>query len=97
MDLLLDAICVVDKQGCFVSVSGACERIFGYTPEELIGKQMIDLVFHEDWEKTGQASDRVMEGYLQRHFENHYVRKDGQIVHIMCSAHWSETDQMRVR
>ncbi len=96
MDWLPDAICVVDKGGHFVSVSGACERIFGYTPEEMIGKPMIDLVFHEDREKTLQAADRIMGGYLQRHFENRYVRKDGQIVHIMWSARWSESDQVRV-
>ena len=30
-DLLLDAICMVDKDGRFVFVSAACERIFGYT------------------------------------------------------------------
>ncbi|MGZ3241468.1 MAG: PAS domain-containing protein [Burkholderiaceae bacterium] len=96
MDLLLDAICVVDAQGCFVSVSGACERIFGYTPEEMIGKPMIDLVYHEDRKRTLQAVDKIMDGYLQRHFENRYVRKDGEVVHIMWSARWSENDQVRV-
>jgi PAS domain S-box-containing protein len=95
-DLLLDAICVVDTNGCFVSVSGACERIFGYTPEEMIGKPMIDMVFPEDRERTLQAVDKILAGYLQRHFENRYVRKDGRLVHIMWSARWSEADQMRV-
>lgn len=96
MDLLLDAICVVDKEGCFVSVTGACERIFGYTAEEMIGRPMIELVYHEDREKTLQQVDKIMDGYLQRHFENRYVRKDGQVVHIMWSARWSENDQVRV-
>jgi len=96
MDLLLDAICVVNMEGRFISVTGACERIFGYTPEEMIGKPMIDLVFHEDKEKTLNAVDKIMNGYLQRHFENRYVRKDGTIVHIMWSARWSENDQVRV-
>ncbi len=96
MELLLDAICVVDKRGCFVSVSGACERIFGYAPEEMIGQPMIDFVFHEDRVRTLQAVDRIEAGYLQRHFENRYVRKDGQIVHIMWSARWSEAEQVRV-
>lgn len=96
MDLLLDAICVVDTRGCFVSVSGACERIFGYTPEEMIGKPMIDLVFHEDRARTLQAVDHILAGHLQRHFENRYVHKDGQIVHIAWSARWSEADQVRV-
>lgn len=96
MTLLLDAICVVDAHGCFVSVTGACERIFGYTPEEMIGRPMLELVFHEDRVRTLQAVDKVMDGQLQRHFENRYVRKDGGIVDIMWSACWSEIDQVRV-
>ncbi len=96
MDLLLDAICVVDRRGRFVSVSGACERIFGYTPEEMIGKPMIDFVFDEDRARTLQAVDKIVAGHLQRHFENRYVRKDGRLVNIMWSARWSEADQVRV-
>ncbi|MGH8158023.1 MAG: diguanylate cyclase domain-containing protein [Rhodanobacter sp.] len=96
MDLLLDAICVVDAQGRFMFVSAACERIFGYAPEEMVGRQMLDLVFPEDRAKTIDAASRVMAGHLQLHFENRYVRKDGQIVHIMWSARWSEADQLRI-
>ena len=33
LDLLLDAVCVVDQENRFVYVSGACESIFGYTAE----------------------------------------------------------------
>ncbi|HZX30195.1 MAG TPA: PAS domain S-box protein [Rhodocyclaceae bacterium] len=96
MDLLLDAVCVVDPEGRLVSVSGACERIFGYTPDEMIGRPILDLVFHEDLPKTLQAVDRIMGGYLQHDFENRYVRKDGQLVHIQWSARWSEVDKVRV-
>jgi diguanylate cyclase (GGDEF)-like protein/PAS domain S-box-containing protein len=96
MDLLLDAICVVDVHGHFVFVSAACERIFGYTPEEMIGRQMIDMVFPEDRARTLQAASRVMDGHLQTHFENRYVRKDGQVIHISWSARWSEADQLRI-
>ncbi len=96
MDLLLDAICVVDAQGRFVFVSAAGERIFGYAPEDMIGLPMIDLVFHEDRSRTLHAVDEIVAGLHKPHFENRYVRKDGRIVHIMWSAHWSEADQMRV-
>ena len=96
MDLLLDAICVVDVHGHFVFVSAACERIFGYTPEEMIGRQMIDMVFPEDRAKTMQAASRVMDGHMQLHFENRYVRKDGKVIHISWSARWSEADQLRI-
>jgi diguanylate cyclase (GGDEF)-like protein/PAS domain S-box-containing protein len=96
MDLLLDAICVVDVEGRFSFVSAACERIFGYTPEELIGRPMIDLVFPADRARTLAAAADIMAGNPKPHFENRYVRKDGQIVHIMWSARWSEADQARI-
>lgn len=96
MDLVLDAICVVDPQGRFVFVSAASERIFGYSPEEMIGTAMIDMVHPEDRERTLQAAGEIMAGISKPNFENRYVRKDGRIVHIMWSARWSEEDQLRI-
>lgn len=96
MDLLLDAICMVDPEGRFVFVSAAFERIFGYTPEEMVGRAMIDLVYPQDRERTVQAARQIMEGQTQQHFQNRYVRKDGRVVHIMWSARWSETDGVRI-
>lgn len=95
-DLVLDAICAVDSEGRCISVTGACERIFGYTPAEMVGKRMLDLVHPEDRERTQQSIDRVMGGYLQRYFENRYVRKDGGVVCISWSASWSEEHQVRI-
>lgn len=95
-DLLLDAICVVGPQGHFVAIRGACEAIFGYQPHEMVGKPMIDFVYEADRERTLQAVSRVMDGYLQRHFENRYVRKDGRLVHLMWSARWVPEDGVRV-
>lgn len=96
MDLLLDAICVVDVHGRFVFVSAAFERIFGYAPEEVLGRQMLDLVYPEDRERTLQAAAAIMTGLPNPHFHNRYVRKDGQVVDIMWSARWSEADQVRI-
>jgi hypothetical protein len=62
----------------------------------MLGKPMIDLVLPEDRARTLKAVERIEAGYLQLHFENRYVRKDGRIVHIMWSARWSETDQVRI-
>ncbi|MDB5980589.1 MAG: diguanylate cyclase, partial [Pseudomonas sp.] len=77
VDLMLDAVCVVDPEGRFVFVSAACERIFGYTPEEMIGRVMIDMVVPEDRARTLQAAGEVISGQPKPHFENRYLRKDG--------------------
>jgi diguanylate cyclase (GGDEF)-like protein/PAS domain S-box-containing protein len=95
-DLLLDAVCVVDGDGKFVFVSAACEHIFGYTQQEMAGKSVAELVAPIDRERTLAAAQAVMNGHPHIHFENRYVRKDGSLVHLMWSARWSETDQVRV-
>lgn len=96
MDLLLDAVCAVDKQGRFVFVSAACERIFGYTPDELIGRSMIELVHTADRQRTLAAAGEIMSGDPKHNFENRYLRKDGSVAHISWSARWSEVDQLRI-
>lgn len=96
MDLLVDAVCVVDTDSRVVFVSAACERIFGYTPSEMVGKRMFDLVAPEDRERTMQSARAVAPGRPQLNFENRYIRKDGQVVHIMWSTRWSEADQLRI-
>ncbi len=95
-DLLLDVVCMVDTGGRFVYVSAACETVFGYTQQEMIGMPMIDLVAPADRARTLAAAQDIMNGRSHIDFENRYLRKDGSIVHIMWSARWSEADQLRV-
>ncbi|WP_114239554.1 diguanylate cyclase [Dyella sp. C9] len=96
LDLLWDAICVVDAEGRYVFVSAAYERIFGYAPADVIGRPMIELVHPDDRELTLQTAAAIMAGQPQPHFQNRYIRKDGKVVHIMWSARWSEPDQVRI-
>ncbi|HEY9099276.1 MAG TPA: diguanylate cyclase [Thiobacillus sp.] len=96
LDLLLDAVCVVDEQGIFLSISAAGERIFGYRSDEMIGKPMIDFVLPEDRERTLAAAAEINHGRLFPCFENRYLHKNGQAVHIMWSARWSAEDRVRV-
>jgi len=96
MDLLMDAVCVVDEKGVFLSVNGACERIFGYQEHELVGRQMLSLVYEPDRQRTLGAVGRLMGGHLQYDFQNRYIRKDGSLVHIMWSARWYADEGIRV-
>ena len=96
LNILFDAICMVDESGSFVFVSQAAERIFGYAPEEMIGKRMIDFVYADDVEQTLKTANRVMTGDLVNHFENRYLRKDGRLVDILWSARWSNVDRLRI-
>lgn len=96
LDLMLDAVCVVDTEGRFVFVSAAGERIFGYPPEEMIGRPVIGFVHPDDRERTLVAVAEIVAYQHKPIFENRYVRKDGRVVHIMWSARWSPLDGVRV-
>jgi PAS domain S-box-containing protein len=94
MEYSLDVICPIDEQGRFVQVSPASEKVWGYRPEELIGRRYMDMVHPEDHEKTNQAAQAIVSGEDMRDFENRYLRKDGSVVPIMWSAHWSPSEKI---
>ncbi len=92
MDKSRDVICANDAEGRFLTVSAACEALWGYTPGELIGKSCAEMVHPEDLEKSRLANLEIMAGHSVTNFENRYVRKDGAIVDVLWSAYWSEID-----
>lgn len=96
VDLLMDVVCVVDEHGVFVYISSSCEKVFGYTQQEMLGTNMINYVHPEDRNKTLAIAAQIMRGKEQPYFENRYVRKDGSTVYIMWSARWQEEDKVRV-
>lgn len=96
MELLLDAVFLVDAAGKLVYVSPACTAILGYEPDEMIGRQMIDFLAQADRERTIKESIVVMSGLPRIGFENRYVHKDGHYVDIMWSARWSAEHRLRI-
>ncbi len=88
LDLLPDAVCIVDNEGQLLFVSASFERIFGYAPGEVIGRRIFELVHPDDHTSTLEQAERVTAGALQRHFRNRYVHKQGHSVDIQWSAHW---------
>jgi PAS domain S-box-containing protein len=86
----LDVICAIDSQGRFTQVSRASEKLWGYRPDELIGRTYMEFVHPEDHRITGDAAAEIMSGKVAEDFENRYVRKDGTTVPVVWSANWSE-------
>ena len=94
MDNSQDVICTMDEWGRFVSVSAACEQLWGYTPAELIGRPYIDFVCPEDRVMTNQVADVLRLDGKFTDFVNRYSRKDGTLVDVLWSASWSESDKI---
>jgi diguanylate cyclase (GGDEF)-like protein/PAS domain S-box-containing protein len=96
LDLMPDAVCVVDADGRFLFVNASFQRIFGYTPDEVLGQPIFELVHPEDRAATAEQAEAVMAGKLQRHFRNRYVHKDGHNVDIQWSARWLPEHAVRI-
>ena len=94
--LMLDTVFVVDKDNQIVFVSDACESLLGYLPHELIGTLITHYMHPDDLAATRDSIVRVMDGKPHVDFRNRYVRKDGDIVHILWSARWYEEEGVRV-
>ena len=62
VDHSLDVICSIDAAGNFTRVNGACERILGYSADELRGCSYMGLVHPDDVEKTKKAAAEIMAG-----------------------------------
>lgn len=96
LDLILDVVCVVNKEGRFLSVSAASERVFGYRPEEMIGRTAFEFIHPDDRETAREIIERINQGHASPDHENRYLHKNGRIVHVMWSAQWLEDEQVRV-
>ncbi len=96
LDLVPDAVCVVDAEGRFLYVNASFERIFGFVPDEVLGRRIFDLVHPDDRAATMQQAEQVMAGAPQPHFRNRYVHKEGHSVDIQWSARWLPDRGVRI-
>lgn len=95
-DQMLDAVFLVDVDGRIKYVSAACRMIFGYMPEEMVGRFIFDFLAPGDRGRTLEEAGKVMAGQQRVGFENRYLRKNGEVVHIMWSARWLESERLRI-
>jgi PAS domain S-box-containing protein len=94
MDNSQDVICTMDEWGRFVSVSAACDHVWGYTASEMVGLRYLDLVCPEDRTMTNQVTEVLrMDGKITD-FVNRCTRKDGTLIDVLWSASWSEADKI---
>ena len=94
MDNSRDVICTVDEEGRFRTVSAACATLWGYQPNELVGRPYVERVCPEDRRKTEQVAAEIRAGHPVNDFVNRYLRKDGSLVDVLWSAYWSEADRI---
>ncbi len=91
-----DVVCSIDCNGKFVAVNPACIKLWEYSPEELLGRALSDIVDQDDREFVFfEPVDSP--GFRDTFsFENKVVSKKGTIVYMMWSAKWSAVQRVFV-
>jgi PAS domain S-box-containing protein len=81
-----DAIVSKDLNGTITSWNKGAERVFGYTPEEVIGKPVTILIPPERHNEEPEILDRVRRGQRVDHYETVRRRKDGTPVDVSVTV-----------
>jgi PAS domain S-box-containing protein len=75
-----DAIFVTDAQGLITYISQAAKSIFGFDPEEMIGRIFTEFLFEDDIQKAMEAFRiAIKSGIPSKMLELRMKRKDGSI------------------
>lgn len=96
LDLLPDAVCIVDERGHLLFVNAAFERLLGHAPSAVLGRLLLDFIHPDDREATEHQARAIMEGGGQRHFHNRYLHRAGHAVDLLWSAHWLPEQHLRI-
>ena len=78
-----DAVFTFDPEGCFLAANPACERISGYTIDELLRIPFLQMIAPEDQARAQAAFKGALEGRPQSE-EFVFLHKDGRrlILHV---------------
>ncbi|WP_223275985.1 PAS domain S-box protein [Algoriphagus aquimarinus] len=94
IDSSLDVFCTINEKGDFVYVSAASISLWGYSPEELVGKSYLGFVLEEDVAKTKEVAKTILSGKDTRSFTNRYRKKDGGISYNLWSVRWDNRTRL---
>ncbi|HEY9074917.1 MAG TPA: heavy metal translocating P-type ATPase [Anaerolineaceae bacterium] len=75
--LSLDLLCIANLDGILIKLNPAWEYTLGYAPEELEGKNFLNLIHPEDLSATMEAMNTLASGKEIIDFTNRYRCKDG--------------------
>ncbi len=81
-----DAIISKDLNGVITSWNQAAERLFGYAPEEVIGKSITILIPAERLDEEPVILGRIRQGEVIDHYETVRRRKDGSLLDISLTV-----------
>jgi PAS domain S-box-containing protein len=95
VDYAADVICSLNPALSFSEMSTAALAVWGYEPDELIGKRVASIVHADDVERTTNVFEGAQHAPVDS-FENRVLRKDGSIVDTRWSVRYVEQEKSLV-
>jgi PAS domain S-box-containing protein len=80
-----DPVVVYDMEGKGIYINPAFTRVYGWTPEELLGTK-IEYVPDENWPETQMMIDKVLAGESFSRVESRRYTKEGKILDVSISV-----------
>jgi PAS domain S-box-containing protein len=90
----IDLVCIADLKASFKVVNPAFSRVLGYSKEELLSRPFVDFVHPEDLEKTYAEVQFLTNNNPTIDFENRYITKDGNLVHLQWKANLNSSNNL---
>lgn len=81
-----DLIWATDSEGRYTFVNSAAKQIYGYEPEEIIGRPFVDFIAPEQLQKDLETYQRVLAGESFLQYETTHIAKNGRPIHLSFNA-----------
>jgi two-component system cell cycle sensor histidine kinase/response regulator CckA len=81
-----DLIWSTDLDGRWTFVNNAARSMYGYEPDEMLGRPVLEFVRPERLEQARQVLEELRAGKPRFQFDTEHVRKDGAIVFLSVNA-----------
>ncbi len=76
----------VDREGIIIDSNGRSQEILGYTPKQIIGKQLVDLIHSDDREKAQVSLDEAYNKGFDYHKRYRMIRKDSISIDVQMNS-----------
>ncbi len=82
---LNDVLYVFDEKGIFTYVSSPAKTLLGYSPEELISRNLQEIVYPEDLPYVQNQFEKILKGHFEPS-EYRIIKKSGEIRWVRSSS-----------
>jgi len=86
------SILIVDQHGKYLLVNRTAAKVFGKSPEEMIGKSMFDLLPEATVKKYLEANRRLIQTGGRREYEDTFMSQEGEKIFRIIDRYLKDTE-----